>query len=88
MAKSLRSKSKLAARNKRRFDPKSDYAVINAARVKKISERLLGGGGRQFKDGEDQDEDEQEEEETAEKNGEGSGQVKEGEEKMDVERES
>ena len=58
MAKSLRSKSKLAARNARRHDPKSDYAVVAAARAAQIAERLHGGGGTQFEEKDDQDADE------------------------------
>lgn len=40
MAKSLRSHSKLAARNRKRYTPDSDYAVTAAARLQQVSERL------------------------------------------------
>ncbi|WFD36150.1 hypothetical protein MCUN1_003026 [Malassezia cuniculi] len=40
MAKSIRSKSKIAARNARRYTPGSDYEVTRAARLKKVAERL------------------------------------------------
>ena len=43
MAKSLRSSSKLKARNQKRHDPKSDYAVTEAARVAALSSRLAAG---------------------------------------------
>lgn len=40
MAKSLRSSSKLKARNQKRTNPKSDYAVAEAARLAALSARL------------------------------------------------
>ncbi|WFD19940.1 hypothetical protein MCAP1_002182 [Malassezia caprae] len=40
MAKSLRSSSKLAARNRKRYTESSDYAVTAAARLQQVSERL------------------------------------------------
>ncbi|TKY89288.1 hypothetical protein EX895_001819 [Sporisorium graminicola] len=43
MAKSLRSSSKLKARNQKRTNPKSDYAVAEAARVNALSTRLAAG---------------------------------------------
>ena len=43
MAKSLRSSSKLKARNQKRSNPKSDYAVAEAARVNALSARLAAG---------------------------------------------
>ncbi|EST05154.1 hypothetical protein PSEUBRA_005416 [Kalmanozyma brasiliensis GHG001] len=43
MAKSLRSSSKLKARNQKRTNPKSDYAVAEAARVNALSARLTEG---------------------------------------------
>lgn len=43
MAKSLRSSSKLKARNQKRSNPKSDYAVAEAARVNALSARLSAG---------------------------------------------
>lgn len=43
MAKSLRSSSKLKARNQKRSNPKSDYAVAEAARVNALSSRLAAG---------------------------------------------
>ena len=43
MAKSLRSSSKLKARNQKRHNPKSDYAVAEAARVNALSARLSEG---------------------------------------------
>lgn len=43
MAKSLRSASKLKARNQKRTNPKSDYAVNEAARVNALNARLVAG---------------------------------------------
>lgn len=43
MAKSLRSSAKLKARNVKRHNPKSDYAVAEAARVSALSARLAAG---------------------------------------------
>ncbi|SPO24378.1 uncharacterized protein UTRI_03646 [Ustilago trichophora] len=43
MAKSLRSSAKLKARNVKRHNPKSDYAVAEAARVNALSSRLAAG---------------------------------------------
>ncbi len=43
MAKSLRSSSKVKARNIRRYNPKSDYAVAEAARTSALSARLAAG---------------------------------------------
>lgn len=43
MAKSLRSSSKLKARNQKRTNPKSDYAVAEAARTSALSARLAAG---------------------------------------------
>ncbi|SPO23824.1 uncharacterized protein UTRI_03646_B [Ustilago trichophora] len=43
MAKSLRSSAKLKARNVKRHNPKSDYAVAEAARVNALSTRLAAG---------------------------------------------
>ena len=40
MAKGLRSKSKIAARNARRYTPGTDYAVTHAARMHQVSSRL------------------------------------------------
>ncbi|WFD23577.1 hypothetical protein MEQU1_002270 [Malassezia equina] len=40
MAKSLRSSSKLAARNRKRYTETSDYAVTAAARLQQVSDRL------------------------------------------------
>lgn len=40
MAKSLRSKSKLGSRNVKRYNEKSDYAVIHAARLHATASRL------------------------------------------------
>ena len=40
MAKGLRSKSKIAARNARRYTPGTDYAVTPAARMHQVSSRL------------------------------------------------
>lgn len=40
MAKGLRSKSKIAARNARRYTPGTDYAVTHAARMHQVSTRL------------------------------------------------
>lgn len=39
MAKSLRSRSKLAARTAKRRDPNSDYAVAEAARTNALAQR-------------------------------------------------
>ena len=43
MAKSLRSSSKLKARNQKRSNPKSDYAVAEAARLNALHARLAAG---------------------------------------------
>ncbi|KAJ1026772.1 hypothetical protein NDA16_002069 [Ustilago loliicola] len=43
MAKGLRSASKLKARNQKRNNPKSDYAVNEAARVNALNARLVAG---------------------------------------------
>ncbi|PWY99518.1 hypothetical protein BCV70DRAFT_162410 [Testicularia cyperi] len=43
MAKSLRSSAKLKARQLKRSDPKSDYAVNEAARVNALNARLQAG---------------------------------------------
>ncbi|KAJ1018225.1 hypothetical protein NDA18_006384 [Ustilago nuda] len=43
MAKGLRSASKLKARNQKRTNPKSDYAVNEAARVNALNARLVAG---------------------------------------------
>jgi len=43
MAKSLRSSSKLKARNQKRTNPKSDYAVAEAARLATLNARLQAG---------------------------------------------
>lgn len=43
MAKSLRSSSKLKARNQKRTNPKSDYAVAEAARLNALNARLNAG---------------------------------------------
>lgn len=43
MAKGLRSSSKLKARNQKRTNPKSDYAVAEAARLNALSTRLAAG---------------------------------------------
>lgn len=43
MAKGLRSSSKLKARNQKRTNPKSDYAVAEAARLNALSNRLAAG---------------------------------------------
>ncbi|SNX83845.1 uncharacterized protein MEPE_02553 [Melanopsichium pennsylvanicum] len=43
MAKSLRSSSKLKARNVKRHNPKSDYAVTEAARINALNARLVAG---------------------------------------------
>lgn len=40
MAKSLRARSKVAARNAKRYNDKSDYAVVQAARLAQTSGRL------------------------------------------------
>lgn len=40
MAKSLRSRSKLAARNHKRYTPGTDYAVTAAARLNQVASRL------------------------------------------------
>jgi hypothetical protein len=40
MAKSLRASSKVKARNARRYNPNTDYAVTQAARLNAISQRL------------------------------------------------
>lgn len=40
MAKSLRSHSKLAARNAKRYTEGTDYAVTAAARLQQVSDRL------------------------------------------------
>lgn len=40
MAKSLRASSKVKARNARRYNPNTDYAVTQAARLHAISQRL------------------------------------------------
>lgn len=40
MAKSLRSKSKMAFRRKKRTDPKSEYAMRDAIRTSRLSEKL------------------------------------------------
>lgn len=40
MAKSIRSKSKLGSRNVKRYNPKSDYAVVQAARLHQTASRL------------------------------------------------
>ncbi|CAO1619499.1 unnamed protein product [Parajaminaea phylloscopi] len=40
MAKSLRSKSKLGSRNVKRYNEKSDYAVVHAARLHATASRL------------------------------------------------
>lgn len=40
MAKSLRSKSKLAARNAKRYNRESDYAVVHAARLHVTASKL------------------------------------------------
>lgn len=42
MAKSLRAKSKQANRRKKRNDPDSHYAAVEASRLKAVSDRLLG----------------------------------------------
>lgn len=40
MAKGLRSKSKVASRNAKRYDPKTDYAIVQAARLQQTASRL------------------------------------------------
>lgn len=45
MAKSLRAKTKQANRRKKRNDEGSYYAAVEAARVQKVSDRLLGKDG-------------------------------------------
>ncbi|PWN47795.1 hypothetical protein IE53DRAFT_348631 [Violaceomyces palustris] len=40
MAKGLRASSKLAARNAKRSNPKSDYMVVQAARLNQVATRL------------------------------------------------
>lgn len=40
MAKGLRSKSKIASRNAKRYDPKTDYAIVQAARLHQTASRL------------------------------------------------
>ncbi|WFD31475.1 hypothetical protein MSPP1_002512 [Malassezia sp. CBS 17886] len=40
MAKGLRSNSKIAARNKKRYSASSDYAVTSAARLNLVAARL------------------------------------------------
>ncbi|CAO1630291.1 unnamed protein product [Sympodiomycopsis kandeliae] len=40
MAKGLRSKSKIASRNAKRYDPKTDYAITQAARLHQTASRL------------------------------------------------
>lgn len=42
MAKSLRAKSKQENRRKKRNDENSYYKAVSAARVQKVSDRLLG----------------------------------------------
>jgi hypothetical protein len=54
MAKSLRSKAKLAARRKRRTE--THYAVAGAARVERISAKLLGKSKAADKDEDEEDE--------------------------------
>ena len=55
MAKSLRAKTKQANRRKKRQDENSYYAAVEAARVQKVSDRLLGKDqdGVKKEDGED-----------------------------------
>lgn len=40
MAKGLRSKSKVASRNAKRYDAKTDYAIVQAARLQQTAGRL------------------------------------------------
>lgn len=55
MAKGLRSKSKLSARNIKRTDPRSDYAVIHAARLAATSGRLAKRNRSSIKAGDEDD---------------------------------
>ncbi|CAO1615559.1 unnamed protein product [Jaminaea pallidilutea] len=57
MAKGLRSKSKLSARNIKRTDPRSDYAVIHAARLAATSGRLAKRNRSSIKAGDEDGED-------------------------------
>jgi hypothetical protein len=50
MAKSLRAKTKQANRRKKRQDENSYYAAVEAARVQKVSDRLLGKDGAKKED--------------------------------------
>lgn len=66
MAKSLRSSSKLRARNVKRHNPKSDYAVAEAARLNALNARLNAGLKKEklpVEGAEEQDDEEQDAEE-------------------------
>ncbi|CDS01346.1 uncharacterized protein SPSC_06622 [Sporisorium scitamineum] len=79
MAKSLRSSSKLKARNQKRHNPKSDYAVAEAARVNALSARLaagLKGDKLPIESAKDEEEAEEEMKDVAEEKPEGEAQVK------------
>lgn len=52
MAKSLRAKTKQANRRKKRQDEGSYYAAVEAARLKAVSDRLLG---KEKKEGDDEE---------------------------------
>lgn len=58
MAKGLRSSSKLAARNRKRYTDSSDYAVTAAARLNQVSSRLQQRVRAPKEDHDDEDDDE------------------------------